>query len=67
MALPTRNGARMTNDPDDNFALAPLPAVLTVQSPVPSDHSPAAVYLASDEANYVHGATIPVDGGASAV
>jgi integrase len=37
----------MTNDPADNFALAPIPAALTVQPPLPSDQSPAAVYLAS--------------------
>jgi integrase/recombinase XerD len=38
----------MINDESaDNFALALLPAALTVQSPVPTDQSPAAVYLAS--------------------
>ncbi|GCE09354.1 SDR family NAD(P)-dependent oxidoreductase [Dictyobacter aurantiacus] len=33
----------------------------------PSDIVGAAIYLASDEANYVHGATIPVDGGMLAI
>jgi NAD(P)-dependent dehydrogenase (short-subunit alcohol dehydrogenase family) len=33
----------------------------------PSEIAEAAVYLASDEANFVHGATLPVDGGRIAV
>lgn len=33
----------------------------------PSEIAEAAVYLASNESNYVHGATIPVDGGRTAV
>jgi len=34
---------------------------------LPSEIAEAAVYLASDEANFVHGATLPVDGGRIAV
>lgn len=38
----------MTNDqPADNFALSTLPAALPVHAPLPTDQSPAAVYLAS--------------------
>ncbi|HEX4205650.1 MAG TPA: SDR family oxidoreductase [Ktedonobacteraceae bacterium] len=33
----------------------------------PSEIADAAVYLASDEANFVHGATLPVDGGRIAI
>jgi NAD(P)-dependent dehydrogenase (short-subunit alcohol dehydrogenase family) len=33
----------------------------------PSEIAEAAVYLASDEANFVHGATLPVDGGRIAI
>jgi integrase len=48
ITFPTRNGAWMTTDhAADTFALVPLPAVVTVQSAVPNDQSPAAVYLAS--------------------
>jgi integrase len=46
MTIPRYNDVCMINDPDDNFALAPIPAALTVQSPIPSAESPAAVYLA---------------------
>ena len=34
---------------------------------LPSEIAEAAVYLASDEANFVHGATLPVDGGRIAI
>lgn len=43
---------------------ATLPARRVAQ---PSEIAAAAVYLASDEANFVHGATLPVDGGRIAV
>ncbi len=34
---------------------------------LPAEMAEAAVYLASDEANFVHGVTLPVDGGGTAV
>lgn len=34
---------------------------------LPAEIAEAAVYLASDEANFVHGVTLPVDGGGTAV
>ena len=34
---------------------------------LPSEIAEAVVYLASDEANFVHGATFPVDGGRIAI
>jgi NAD(P)-dependent dehydrogenase (short-subunit alcohol dehydrogenase family) len=47
----------------DQFAQT-LPARRTAS---PAEIAEAAVYLASDEANFVHGATLPVDGGRSAI
>jgi len=34
---------------------------------MPAEIANAAVYLASDEANFVHGVTLPVDGGFLAI
>ncbi|HEV8192262.1 MAG TPA: SDR family oxidoreductase, partial [Ktedonobacterales bacterium] len=34
---------------------------------LPSEIADAAVYLASDEANYIHGVTLPIDGGYLAI
>jgi hypothetical protein len=45
-----------------------LAKVLTAGRPAsPAEIAEAAVYLASDEANFVHGATLPVDGGRLAI
>lgn len=49
---------------EESFDLSTLPAG---RFALPAEIAEAAVYLASDEANFVHGVTLPVDGGATAV
>ena len=57
----TNNTAALQADPDRNAAiLARIPAG---EWGDPKDLGGAAVFLASDAANYVHGAVLPVDGG----
>jgi len=57
----TSNTAALRRDPERNQAiLARIPAGRWA---VPSDLGPAAVFLASAASDYVHGATLVVDGG----
>src|SRR5260221_8907579 len=61
---PTRTPGTTTQGVELEDQARNVPARRVAQA---TDVVGAAVYLASDEANYVHGATLPVDGGASAV
>ena len=57
----TANTQALQNDPERNQTLlARIPAGRWGE---PSDLGGAAVFLASDAANYVHGITLAVDGG----
>jgi NAD(P)-dependent dehydrogenase (short-subunit alcohol dehydrogenase family) len=62
----TRNtGAASTQERlDINQLVSRLPAR---RAALPAEIAEAAVYLASDEANFVHGVTLPVDGGRTAI
>jgi NAD(P)-dependent dehydrogenase (short-subunit alcohol dehydrogenase family) len=59
---PTRTPG--TSDMDFDQFVRRLPAG---RAALPADMAEAAVYLASDEANFVHGVTLPIDGGGTAV
>ena len=57
----TNNTEALRNDPDRNAAI--LGRIPAGHWGKPEDLGGAAVFLASEAANYVHGAVIPVDGG----
>lgn len=58
-------GAASTQEKlDINLLVSRLPARRAAS---PAEIAEAAVYLASDEANFVHGVTLPVDGGRTAI
>ncbi len=59
--IETNNTQALREDPERNKAILDrIPAGHWGQS---SDLAGAAVFLASDQANYIHGITLPVDGG----
>jgi 2-dehydro-3-deoxy-D-gluconate 5-dehydrogenase len=59
--IKTNNTAALIADPERNAAiLSRIPAARWGE---PSDIGGAAVFLASDAARYIHGVTLPVDGG----
>jgi 2-dehydro-3-deoxy-D-gluconate 5-dehydrogenase len=59
--IKTNNTAALIADPERNAAiLSRIPAARWGE---PSDIGGAAVFLASDAARYIHGITLPVDGG----
>jgi NAD(P)-dependent dehydrogenase (short-subunit alcohol dehydrogenase family) len=60
----TPGTADMRERLDFNQLIGRLPAR---RAALPAEMAAAAVYLASDEANFVHGITLPVDGGRTAI
>lgn len=63
--LTLNTGAASTQEKlDINQLVSRLPAR---RAALPVEIADAAVYLASDEANFVHGVTLPVDGGRTAI
>jgi 3-oxoacyl-[acyl-carrier protein] reductase len=63
-AIDTAGGTRVQDDRDRQLVLSMCPMRRTG---APADVAWAAVYLASDEASYVNGAVLVVDGGRTAV
>jgi 2-deoxy-D-gluconate 3-dehydrogenase len=59
--MATANTARLRADPARNQAI--LDRIPAGRWGMPDDLSGVAVFLASDAAQYIHGAIIPVDGG----